>query len=120
MNKEPFLDQAINWARSKGYNNSLKVSNAEGYEEPKSFLNKTTNTEVIPDMTFVTASGGKHYTEIALKSDQAQDLVTKWKFLAVMASMKQGKLHLLAPRGHKSFVTTLVDKYNIDAIIHSV
>jgi hypothetical protein len=34
--------------------------------------------------------------------------------------MKNGKLHLLAPIGHKIFAEKLVNTYQIDAVIHSI
>ena len=118
MSKEKYLDNAIDWAKRK-IPQSIRV-NSEGYEAPQSFINKTRDEVVEPDLTFVSAGGGKHYTDIALKSDEAQHLVTRWKFLAMMASMKSGKLHLLAPKGHLMFTRNLVRQYNIEAQVHSI
>ncbi|MBQ4820529.1 hypothetical protein [Aquimarina sp. MMG016] len=47
-------------------------------------------------------------------------LVIKWKVLSFMAGMKRGKLHLLAPKGHKAFTQRLVKQHNINAMVHSI
>ncbi len=118
MNKESYFDQALEWVEKRG-SQQIKADK-EGYEPPKSYINKTTNESVQPDLTYTTSNGSKHYTDIALKSENPQALVTKWKLLSMMAQLRNGKLHLLAPRGHKSFTTDLVNTYNIDAIVHSI
>lgn len=116
--KQSYLEKAIAWAQKKS-NESLR-SISDGYEDPKAFTNKSTNKTVQADISFRTRGGAKHYTDIALKNDNTQQLVTRWKLLSLMASMKNGKLHLLTPRGHKMFTQRLVNKYNIEASIHSL
>lgn len=118
MKKEKYLDKAIDWAKSR-IAQSIRVQ-SEGYEEPKAFTNQTKDTVIMPDLTYTTRGGTKHYSEIALKTEKDQDLVTKWKFLSRLASMKSGKLHLLAPKGHLMFTRNLVKKYNIQAQVHSI
>ena len=116
--KSNYFSKAISWIQKKS-TESIK-SKVDGYEDPKSFLNKSTNESIQPDFSFTTKSGAKHYMDIAIKSDQKQKLVTRWKLLSLMASMNSGKLHLLAPRGHKMFTKRLVDQYNINAKISSL
>lgn len=118
MDKSEYIDKAINWAESKGYFN-IKADK-EGYEDPKSFKRKSSDTDVAPDLTFSSPRGGKHYCVIAMKSDDKESLVTRWKFLSTLAHMKSGKLHLLAPRGHKSFTDGILDDYNFTAEVHSI
>jgi hypothetical protein len=113
-----YLDQAIDWI-SKKTTTSVKAQ-IEGYEPPKVFTNKKTGEEVQADFSFITQGGYKSFMEVAMKSDHPQKLVTRWKLLSLMASMKQGKLHLLAPKGHKLFTKKLVDTYHINAVIHSL
>ncbi len=112
------MDKAISWASGRAVV-SLKA-NHDDYEAPKAFINKSTQEEVQADLSFKTPGGGKHFTDIALKSDKPQKLVTRWKLLSLMASLKNGKLFLLAPRGHKTFTEKLVNKYNINAVIYSL
>ncbi len=116
MNKDPYYKKAIAWVKNKSPQ-KLKAS-IEGYESPKAFINKSTEEEVQADIAFSTTGGFRHYTDIALKTDKVQKLVTRWKLLSIMAKMKRGKLHLLAPKGHKMFTERLVDKYNIDAMVY--
>ena len=118
MSKEIFFEKAADWITKKS--DGQFKANMEGYENPKSFKNKQTGEIVQPDFTFNTSSGAKSFTEIALKSDTPQKLVTRWKLLSLIATMKRGKLHLLAPKGHKMFTRNLVDDYNIQAVVHSL
>lgn len=118
MSKENYFDKGIEWV-SKKASNTFKAS-VDGYEPTKVFRNKSTGYEIQPDFSFETLGGSKSYTEIAIKSDSPQKLVTRWKLLSLMAAMKQGKLYLLAPKGHKMFTQKLVDKNNINATINSL
>ena len=118
MRKQNYLEKAMQWISRKS-TKSVKAQ-MEGFEEPKVFRYKTTGEEIQADFSFMTENGSKSFTEVALKSDNPQKLVTRWKLLSFMASMKHGKLHLLTPRGHKMFTQNLVDRYKINAIIHSL
>lgn len=118
MKKDIYLDKAVAWAQKKSMDTVKSI--AEGYEKPNSFESTDNDKSVQPDITFITQGGAKHYTEIALKSEDSRSLVTKWKLLSVMAAMKKGKLHLLAPKGHKMFTQKLIDQYNINALVHSI
>lgn len=118
MSKSSYIQKAIDWVQKRSVT-SLKAK-AEGYEEPKIFTNTQTNDVVQADISFTTQGGSRHFTDIALKEDDTRSLVTKWKLLSIMASLKKGKLHLLAPKGHKMFTQKLVKRYNINALIHSI
>lgn len=114
--KEGFYVSALDWVKRKS-GSSVKA-NTEGYDKPKSYTNTSTHEEVCPDISFVSMGGSKNYTEIALKQEDENQLVTRWKLLSVMAAMKSGKLFLLTPRGHKAFTEKLVNDYNINAVVH--
>lgn len=118
MSQQSYFEKSIDWV-SKKSNNTFKAK-LNGHEAPKVFKNKNTGEEVQADFSFQNQSGTKSYTEIALKSDSPQKLVIRWKLLSLMASLKQGKLFLLAPKGHISFTQKLVDTYNINATIYSL
>jgi len=116
--KKDYLQKALDWISKKS---TLTIkAKAEGYEAPKVFTNQSTQEEVQADISFVTQGGAKSYTDIALKSETPQKLVTRWKLLSTLAALKHGKLHLLAPRGHKMFTQNLVERYNISAVVHSL
>lgn len=116
--KEKYLKKAIQWAEKKA-TVSLKAVGKE-YEDPKIFTNKATQEEIQADLSYITHGGAKHYSDIALKTKNKKRLIMKWKVLSFMASMKRGKLHLLTPKGHKAFTEKLVDRHNINAMIHSL
>ena len=118
MSKKNYFTDAIEWVQNKT-NKSIRA-NYQGFEKPKSFINRSTQEEICPDITYTTSNGVKHYTEIALKKENARKLVTRWKLLSLLAAKKHGKLHLLAPRGHKMFTKRLINKYNINAAIYSL
>lgn len=118
MKKEKHLEKAIAWVNKKSIVSLKAIS--DGYESPKTFVSKSTNEEIQADLSFITRGGIKHYTEVALKDENEKKLVAKWKVLSFLASMKQGKLHLLAPRGHKSFTEKMVNRHKIDAVVHAL
>lgn len=118
MSKEQYLSKAIEWVEGRPI--EKMCANYEGYEKPQSFINQATDEEVTPDISFVSKQGIKNYTEIALKSDQKTQLVTRWKLLSTMANLKKGRLFLIAPKGHKMFTQQLVNQYNINAKILSI
>ncbi|GGX06528.1 hypothetical protein [Aquimarina muelleri] len=118
MNKDEYLEKAIAWAEKKS-TVSLRATH-KAYKSPKIFTSKSTKEIIQADLSFTTHGGAKHYTAVALKEEDPKTVVVKWKVLSFMASMKRGQLHLLTPKGHKSFTEKLVNLHNINAIIHSI
>jgi hypothetical protein len=114
MEKEAYFERALNWARQTGFY-GLKA-NYEGYETPNQFTNPEEEQPYTPDITG-NKTGGKSYIEIALKADNVRRRVSKWKLLNTLANMKGGKLFLLAPRGHKTFVEDIVKNHHLNAKI---
>lgn len=107
-----FISQAVEFAKSKGFK-EIKA-NLPDYESPISFAAVKSDREVLPDFTGK-RSGKKHYFDIALKTESVQPLISKWKLLSQLADLKNSKLILFAPRGHKAFAERLVKKYRITA-----
>lgn len=118
MKKDEYLEKALAWANKKAIISLKSIS--EGYENPRIFTSKATQEEIQADLSFVTHGGVKHYSVIALKNENQKKVVAKWKVLSFLASMKRGKLHLLAPNGHKAYTEKLVDNHDINAIIHAL
>lgn len=116
METAELFEVAINWAKKRGFK-KIKA-NFENYDTPSSFK-RGEDDVVIPDLTGYQASG-KSYVEIACKTDDLQNLISKWKLLSTMAQVKGGKLYLLAPRGHKAFTENIVKDYNLEARIISI
>jgi hypothetical protein len=118
MKKDVYLEKAVEWAERKDTISLKSIS--EGYENPQIFTSKTTHEEIQADLSFVTHGGVKHYSVVALKNENPKKTVAKWKVLSFFASMKRGKLHLLAPNGHKAYIKKLVDNHDINAVIHAL
>jgi len=102
-----------------------KVVNPKGYEgiranvdeyETPSKLQRKDDSAFIPDITGVKA-GRKSYFEVAVKTDVVQEAITKWKLLSSLARMHNGKLYLIAPKGHYTFTMKLVKDHSISATI---
>ena len=118
MKKISYMEKAIAWTQKK--QTATIRSTQEGFEDPKVFTNTKTQEEIQAHISYTTDAGAKHFTEVALKRENKEELITRWKLLSLMASLKKGKLHLLTPRGHKSFTERLVENHNINAVIHSL
>jgi len=118
MDKDAYLERAVVWANNKATISLKSIS--EGYENPRVFTSKTTHEEIQADLSFVTHGGIKHYSVVALKNENPKKTVAKWKVLSFLASMKKGRLHLLAPHGHKAYAEKLVNTHDINAVIHVI
>ena len=112
MNDEQYFPKAIEWAEKQGFSD-LKA-NFEGYDQPTNFKKANDDQPFIPDITGKKADS-KYYVEIATKTNDITRKISKWKLLSTLAAMKGGKLYLLAPKGHKSFVEKAIDEHNLGA-----
>ncbi len=117
MKDTALYERAITWAKKHGFSN-IKA-NTEDYEIPAGFTRKGETEAYVPDISG-SKLGGKSYVEIALKTEDNDDQVSKYKLLSTMASIKSGKLYLLAPKGHKAYVDKMVKQYNISADVISI
>jgi hypothetical protein len=108
---ENWIKKAITWAEKKGYK---KVkANCEEYETPKSYTLVANEDTFIPDVT-AARRGIRSYFEIALKTDDIQRRISKWKLMSQLAARNGGKLFLLAPRGHKAFAESVASQYRLN------
>lgn len=112
MSKNDFFEKAIRWTKKKGFS-GIKANFGE-YEAPVQYTKPNEEDTFTPDITGK-KRGGKSYFEIALKADNMERKVTKWKLLSTLSSLKGGKLFLLAPSGHKAFTERILKKYNLNA-----
>lgn len=108
--KDKLFEKAIAWAEKKGFQ-KIKA-NVENFESPRSFTISSGEKTIAPDVTGV-KMGRKSFIQIALKTDNKRDVVSKWKLFGTLAARKGGKLYLLAARGHKSFAQGIVRDYNL-------
>ena len=117
MKDTELYERAITWAKKHGFSNIQ--ANTEEYEIPAGFTRKGETEAYIPDISG-SKLGGKSYVEIAMKTEDNDDQVSKYKLLSTMANIKSGKLYLLAPKGHKAYVDKMVKQYNISAEVISI
>ncbi len=117
MKETEIYERAIKWAEKHGV--SAIKANTDNYERPSGFKNSKNDESVIPDITG-TKRGSICYVEIADKSEDSSETASKWKLLGNIASMKNGRLFVLAPRGCKSFADNLVKDNNISAEVVSL
>ncbi len=110
---QELFEKALTWVKSQGYD---KVrANIEGFDAPGTFRRDTDGGEIMaPDITGV-KSKRKSYFEIALKDEDYDHNVSKWKLISAVASQQNGKLYLLAPHGHKAFAVRTIERHDIDA-----
>lgn len=108
MTKESYFQKAISWVEKRGLYD-IKA-NWDGYETPTQFSRTDEETPFVPDIT-ARATDRKVYVEIALKTENFRQAVSKWKLMSTLASMKGGKLFLLVPAGHKAFVQRMMKKH---------
>ena len=112
MSQHQLIETAVQWAEKQGF---TKIrANFEDYEVPTQFSRQGQADVFVPDITGV-KMGRKFYVEIAMKTDDIRRKVSKWNLLGTMASLKGGKLYLLAPKGHKTFTEDLVKRHNLNA-----
>lgn len=116
--KKVYLRKALDWVEKRDFQEVRSV--LEGYDPPMSFTSSTSQLEVQPDITALKGGTSKSYIEVALKSDTPEDTVTRWKLLSTLASMKNGQLFLLIPRGHKAFAAGLVETHSLNAKMISI
>lgn len=108
------MQKALSLLERKGFKN-LKAD-LEGYEEPTKFTNPDTQESYQPDIT-AKSTIGKHYFEIVnQKYEDEVGIAGKWKLFAKLAKIKNGKFHLLVPRGKMRYTNELINQHNIEAI----
>ncbi len=114
---QELFERAIKWVKSQGFD---KVrANTEEYDAPGAFRRQDGGDAdegelMTPDITAV-KNKRKSYFEIAMKDDELDHNISKWKLISTVASAQNGKLFLLAPHGHKAFATRVMERHDIIA-----
>jgi hypothetical protein len=114
---ESNFEKALEWAKKHGFSN-IKA-NMDEYEKPAQFTKPGEEQPYIPDITGL-RTGGKSYIEIAVKTENMERKVSKWKLLSTLAARRGGTLFLLAPRGHKRFTEDIVRDHHLNAVISTI
>lgn len=121
---EKIYEKAITWVKQRGYSKVKANFEGEEIEKPTSFKQPPASPDeeesyITPDITAV-MRGNKCYFEIAMKAENKQDLITKWKLLDRLASIKEGKFFLFTPHGHRAFADRLVKQHDINATLINI
>lgn len=105
-----FLEKSIHHLEATGFEN-IKAD-MEGYETPKSFIRKGTDTKITPDIVAM-KNGRKYFFEISLKSDKPSLLKSKWLFLDTLSRMRSNRFRIITTRGHYKFTDMMLEDINL-------
>ena len=104
------LSNSLAYLEKIGFENIQ--ADAEGYETPKSYLQKGSDINVTPDIV-AEKEGRKHYFELSLKSDETRLLKSKWLFLNTLSTMTASRFKIITTRGHYKFTNEMLDAINL-------
>lgn len=108
-NKE-FLEKSIHYLQNTGFKNIR--ADMEGYDTPKSFIKKGSETKITPDIV-AEKNGRKYFFEISLKTEKDRLLKSKWLFLDTLSRLKSNRFKIITTKGHFKFTDTLLDDLNL-------
>ena len=107
-----FLEKSIQHLENTGFEN-IKAD-IEGYETPKSYLRKGSDTKITPDIVAI-KNGRKYFFDISLKTSKKRLLKSKWLFLDTMSRMKSNRFKIITTKGHYKFTDSLLDDINLNS-----
>ncbi|MFD1553816.1 hypothetical protein DNU06_09490 [Putridiphycobacter roseus] len=116
--KEEFkaiLLKSVTYLKNGGFED-IKAD-VEGLETPKSYTKQSDQSSITPDLVAF-KNGRKYYFEISQKSENPEDLKTKWRFLDVFTRAKNHNFKIITTRGHYKFTDDMLGdlKLNKNAI----
>lgn len=110
LEHQNIFKKSIQHLKAKGFNN-IKAD-IPGYDNPKSFVRKSTGTEVTPDIS-ATKNGKNYFFDISLKSDRSRQLKSKWLLLDTFSRLRSGRFKVITMRGHFKFTEQLLSDINL-------
>lgn len=110
LEHQNIFKKTINHLKATGFDN-IKAD-IPGYENPKSFVRKSTGTEVTPDIS-ATKNGRKYFFDISLKSNRSSQLKSKWLLLDTFSRLRSGRFKIITMRGHFKFTEQLLNDINL-------
>jgi hypothetical protein len=105
-----FLEKSIQHLEATGFE-QIKA-NTEGYDTPKSYLRKGTDSKITPDIV-AQKNGRKYYFEISLKSKKPTLLKSKWLFLDTISRMQSNRFRIITTKGHYKFTNMMLEDINL-------
>lgn len=110
LENKDFIEKSISYLEATGFEN-IKAD-IEGYETPKSYLRKGTDSKVTPDIVAI-KNGRKYYFEISLKSEKPRLLKSKWLFLDALSRIHSNRFRIITTKGHYKFTDTILNDINL-------
>ncbi len=107
-----FLVKSIKYLEAHGFENIR--ADMEGYEVPKSFIKKSNDSRITPDIV-ANKNGRKYFFDISLKSDKPQLLKSKWLFLETLSRMRSNRFRIITTRGHYKFTDDMLNDINLSS-----
>ena len=107
---QKFLAKAVSHLEANGFE-SIKAD-MEGYETPKSYLKKGSDSRITPDIVAF-KNGKKYFFDISLKSHSPKLLKSKWLFLDTISRMKSDRFRIITTKGHYKFTDDMLDDINL-------
>jgi hypothetical protein len=105
-----FLEKSIQHLEATGFE-QIKAD-MEGYDTPKSYLRKGTDSKITPDIV-AQKNGRKYYFEISLKSKKPTLLKSKWLFLDTISRMQSNRFRIITTKGHYKFTNMMLEDINL-------
>jgi len=105
-----FLEKSIQHLKATGFE-QIKAD-MEGYDIPKSYLRKGTDSKITPDIV-AQKNGRKYYFEISLKSKKPTLLKSKWLFLDTISRMQSNRFRIITTKGHYKFTDMMLEDINL-------
>ncbi len=106
------MEQAINYVKNLGFD-EIKAR-FEEYDEPASLKMQNSDIEFTPDIT-ATKYGSKFYFEIADRTEDQKEVISKWQLLSTLAKMKGGEFKVFVPYGSMKYTNDILKSKDITA-----
>ncbi len=107
---QAFLEKSINHLEATGFE-KIKAD-LEGYETPKSYLRKGSDSKITPDIVAL-KNGRKYFFDISLKSEKPRLLKSKWLFLDTLSRMNSNRFRIITTKGHYKFTDMMLEDINL-------
>jgi hypothetical protein len=104
------IEKSVHHLEATGFEN-IKAD-MEGYETPKSYLKKGSDSKITPDIVAL-KNGKKYFFEISLKSAKPKLLKSKWLFLDTISRMKSDRFRIITTKGHYKFTESMLEDINL-------
>lgn len=115
MNKQAYISEVIDWAKARGFDEiRADLPDNDAFETPIRYERVQDDEPFTPDVTGKLL-GGKSYFEVILKTSKTNRLISKLKLISLLASRRDGKLYLMAPKGHYQFAEDIRRNYQLTA-----